>query len=57
MTDYIKFCRVIDAVQWDYKRIQKATPEMAEILSKLMNKMNDYVAFDVNFEAVNDNER
>lgn len=57
MIDYVKFCRVLDAVQWDYERIRKATPEMAEILSKLMQKMNDYVALDVNFEAINDNDQ
>ena len=57
MIDYIKFCRVIDAVQWDYERIQKVTPEMADVLSKLIQKMDDHLSLDVNFEVANDNKR
>ena len=41
LIDYVKFCRVIDVIQWDYERIRKATPEMATILSRCMQMMDN----------------
>jgi hypothetical protein len=41
MIDYIKFCRVIDAVEWDYDKIKKATPEMIDITSRLIRLMDE----------------
>jgi len=41
MTDYVKFCRVIDAVTWDFDKLQKATPEMAAALKKVMDRMDE----------------
>jgi len=42
LVDYIKFCRVLDVVQWDFDKNQsKATPAMIQILEKLRNKMDE----------------
>ena len=41
MSDYVKFCRLLDAVSWDYDKAQKATPEMTAALKKTMDKMDD----------------
>lgn len=57
MIDYIKFCRVIDAVRWDFDRIQKVTPEMANILSRSMQLMdNCMISQDLTLQGENDNE-
>ena len=40
-SDYVKFCRVLDAVQFDIDKTNKSTPAMSDILKKLMNRMND----------------
>lgn len=44
MSDYVKFCRVIDAVSYDFDRAQKASPEMSGALRKLMAMMDDVSA-------------
>lgn len=50
MIDYVKFCRVIDNVSWDFDKLQKSTPEMIQILEKISNKMDDVY----NLETLND---
>jgi hypothetical protein len=41
MTDYVKFCRVLDAVQWDLDRNRGSqTPQMVLILDKLRRRMD-----------------
>ncbi len=44
MPEFVRFCRVIDAVSYDFERTGKSTPEMTNILRKLMGKMEDAVA-------------
>jgi hypothetical protein len=44
MTDYVKFCRVIDAVGYDFDRTQKATPDMVHVLKRLMAMMDEVSA-------------
>jgi len=44
MTDYIKFCRVLDAVEWDFNKVNKSTPAMADILKKLLIKMDEVMS-------------
>jgi len=41
LTDYIKFCRVLDAIDWDYEKIQKTVPAMTQALRKLMERMDE----------------
>jgi len=41
LTDFIKFCRVLDAIDWDYEKIQKTVPEMTAALRKLMDRMDE----------------
>jgi hypothetical protein len=41
MHDYVKFCRVMDAVAWDFARVQSGTSEMAAVLKKLMDRMDE----------------
>jgi DNA primase len=44
MLDYVKFCRVLDAVQWDLKHNgDKQTPEMVQILDRLKMKMDESI--------------
>lgn len=51
LIDYIKFCRVLDVVQWDFDKNQsKATPAMIQILEKLRNKMDEMA----NLETLDD---
>lgn len=44
LTDYVKFCRVLDAVEWDFNKVNKSTPAMADILKKLLGKMDEVMA-------------
>jgi hypothetical protein len=41
MADYVKFCRVLDHVAYDYDRIEKSTPEMVSILLTVRNRMDE----------------
>lgn len=41
MSDYVKFCRVIDAVSWDFDKLGKGTPEMTAALKKVMERMDE----------------
>jgi hypothetical protein len=41
LVDYLKFCRVLDAVQWDFDKTKKADLAMLEVLKKLMNRMDE----------------
>ncbi len=43
LSDYIKFCRVLDTVQWDFDKTNKSSPAMVDILKKLRDKMFDIV--------------
>jgi hypothetical protein len=47
-SDYVKFCRVLDAVSWDFDKSGKASPAMADILKKLMAKMDEVPNDDIN---------
>jgi hypothetical protein len=42
--DYIKFCRVLDAVQWDFDKVNQSTPAMADILRKTVDKMDEVMS-------------
>lgn len=39
--DYVKFCRVLDHVAYDYDKLEKSTPEMVSALLKLKHRMDD----------------
>ena len=41
MPDYVRFCRVVDAVSYDFEKLGKSTPEMVAILRKLMGRMDE----------------
>ena len=41
MLDYIKFCRVLDNVLYDYDKLEKSTPDMISVLLKLRNLMDE----------------
>jgi hypothetical protein len=41
MVDYVKFCRVLDHVAYDYDKLEKSTPEMVSALLKLKSRMDD----------------
>jgi hypothetical protein len=42
LTDYVKFCRVLDTVQWDLDRAAgKQTPDMVRILKRLRDVMDE----------------
>lgn len=41
MTDYVKFCRVLDHVHYDYEKVQKSTPEMVTALLQLKKRMDE----------------
>jgi hypothetical protein len=41
LPDYIKFCRVMDAVEWDFNKMNKSLPPMADALKKLLEKMDE----------------
>lgn len=41
ISDYVKFCRVIDAVSWDFDKLGIQTPEMAAALKKVMERMDE----------------
>lgn len=44
MLSFIKFCRVMDAVQYDFEKDGKATPEMSSALRKLADRIDAAVA-------------
>jgi hypothetical protein len=52
LSDYVKFCRVLDAVQWDFDKLNKSTPVMADILKKLLDRMDEVLSLpdDLSFE-------
>lgn len=41
MQDFVRFCRVSDAVSYDFDKLGKSTPEMAAALRKLMQRMEE----------------
>lgn len=41
LADYIKFCRVLDSVSFDFDKLGKSTPDMVFILKKLIVMMDD----------------
>lgn len=45
LVDYVKFCRVLDTIQWDLDHNGNVgTPQMTSILIKLRQKMDDAMA-------------
>jgi len=47
LSDFVKWCRVMDLILWDFEKSQgKATPEMAKTLSKLRNLMDEAFSAD-----------
>ena len=53
LTDYIKFCRVIDAISYDYDKSLKVNPGMVTGLQKLIIMMDDVVSLPENFGSMN----
>jgi hypothetical protein len=48
LTDFVRFCRVLDTVKWDFEHNGRAsTPPMIEILIKLRKVMDDSMVSDV----------
>ncbi len=47
LTDYVKFCRVIDAVRWDNEGTSESTPVMSNALARLSALMDDLPQEDV----------
>lgn len=48
MTDYVKFCRVLDAVAWDLDRNKgEQTPQMVVVLDKLRKMMDGLRTLDL----------
>lgn len=41
--DYVKYCRVLDAVEYDYNKISESTPEMVKILRKLFGRIEESI--------------
>ncbi len=41
LTDYVRFCRVMDAVQWDFDKVGKSLPAMSAALQKLMKRIDE----------------
>jgi len=52
MSDYIKFCRLIDSVQYDYDKTQVSTPEMVSVLMRAISMVNDITALPENLNVV-----
>jgi hypothetical protein len=44
LNDYIKFCRVLDAVEYDFDKVNQSTPAMADILKKTMDRMDEVIS-------------
>lgn len=41
LVDYIKFCRLLDLISYDFEKDEKSTPEMANALDKLLSRMDE----------------
>ncbi len=41
LADYVKFCRVLDHVSFDYDVLERSTPEMVSVLAQLRSRMHD----------------
>lgn len=56
MTDYVKFCRVLDAVAYDFDKEGKSTPDMQAILRKLQERVDEVSSIpnDLSFLPEND---
>ena len=52
MADFTKFCRVMDAISYDYDKTQKSTPEMTSTLSRLAGMMDDISALPGDMETM-----
>lgn len=44
MEDYVRFCRVLDAVAYDYDKSGAPTPDMVAILHKLRDRVDEVVS-------------
>jgi len=49
MSDYIKFCRLIDSIRYDHDKTQVSTPDMSAALLKAMSMMDDIISLPENF--------
>lgn len=43
MGDYVKFCRVLDHVAYDFDKLEKSTPEMVSALLTVRNRMDEAI--------------
>ncbi len=43
LSEYVKFCRVLDRVDADFEKLGKGTPDMTRILKKVMSRMDEAV--------------
>lgn len=50
MAEYVKYCRLMDAVQWDFDVLGKPTPEMVAVLMKAAAAMDDAAVRDDSLE-------
>ena len=50
MAEYVKYCRLLDAVQWDFDVLGKPTPEMVAVLMKAAAAMDDAAVRDDSLE-------
>lgn len=55
MSDYVKFCRLIDSIQYDYDRTQIPTPDMVQALSRAMVMIDDIASLPDNFGTMEQN--
>jgi hypothetical protein len=52
MSDYIKFCRLIDSVRYDNDKTHTSTPDMAAALLKAMSMIDDIISLPENFGMI-----
>lgn len=52
MSDYVKFCRLIDSVRYDNDKTQASTPDMVAALLKAMGMIDDIISLPENFGMI-----
>lgn len=55
LMDFVKYCRLLDAIEYDFNKTGKPTDEMVAVLKKAMGRIDEVIAMNQMLSNENDN--
>lgn len=55
LMDFVKYCRLLDAIEYDFNKTGKPTDEMVAVLKKAMGRIDEVIAMNQALSNENDN--